>query len=191
MARCAVVALGLAISVSANAHSGAVDATGCHKERHTGKVHCHPERRAAPKPSATRVPAVPPDAPRRRVKRAVDGDTVVLDGGERVRLIGVNTPEMKDARQDVRYFAKRAAVFLEDMVAGKSVRLEFDHERHDRYGRLLAYLYLDDGRCANAEIVRAGMGFAFTRYPFRYLAYFRDLERAARLAHRGLFAQER
>ena len=67
------------------------------------------------------------------------------------------------------------------------MRLEYDRERTDRYGRTLAYVHLEDGTFANAEIVRRGYGHAYTRFPFRYLDRFRRLEREARAAGRGLW----
>ncbi len=122
------------------------------------------------------------------VKRVIDGDTIRLDGGARVRLIGVDTPEMKDKRPEVRALAQEAAAFVRKSVEGKPVRLEYDQKRrHDRYGRTLAYVYLDDGTFLNAEIIRQGYGFAFTRYPFKYLEEFRKLEREARQTSRGLW----
>jgi len=58
--------------------------------------------------------------------RVIDGDTIVLDGQERVRLIGVDTPETKDPRKPVQYFGKEASEFTKRMVKGKKVRLEYD-----------------------------------------------------------------
>ena len=92
--------------------------------------------------------------------RVVDGDTIVLNNGERVRLIGVDTPETKHPRKPVEYF-------------GKEVRLEYDWQKRDKYGRLLAYVYLMDGTLLNAEIVKQGYGHAFTKFPFKYLEQFR------------------
>lgn len=126
----------------------------------------------------------------RTVERVVDGDTVVLDGGERVRLLGINTPESVDPRRPVQYFGKEASKFLKTLAEGRRVRLEYDQDRSDRYGRTLAYLYLDDGTFVNAEIVRQGYGFAFTRYPFRHMEEFRRLEREAREQGRGLWAAQ-
>lgn len=73
------------------------------------------------------------------------------------------------------------------MVEGKRVRLEYDWERRDKYGRTLAYVYLEDGTFLNAEIIRQGYGFAYTRFPFKYLEEFRNLETEAREAGRGLW----
>ena len=110
------------------------------------------------------------------VKRVIDGDTRELEGGEQVRLIGVDTPETKDPRKPVQYFGEKATAFTRRMAEGKRVRLEYDWERYDKYGRTLAYVYLEDGTFLNAEIIRQGYGFAYTRFPFKYLEDFRKLE---------------
>lgn len=120
--------------------------------------------------------------------RVIDGDTIVLDGGERVRMIGVDTPEKNDARPEVRRLAAVATEFTGRLCARQLVRLEYDFQRYDRYGRTLAYVYREDGTFVNAEIVRQGYGFAYTRFPFRYLEDFRAYEREARAARRGLWA---
>jgi micrococcal nuclease len=136
----------------------------------------------------------PPDGQRRRVERVVDGDTLVLDGGERVRLIGVDTPETVHPERPVERFGKEASEFTRRMAEGRAVRLEFDSAgagRTDRYGRTLAYVYLEDGTFLNAEIIRQGYGFAYTRFPFRYLEEFRRLEHEARADRRGLWAEGR
>ena len=127
----------------------------------------------------------------RVVERVIDGDTLELEGGERVRLIGVDTPELHHPEKPVEYFAREAAAFTERLCEGKPVRLEYDRETEDRYGRTLAYVYLEDGTFVNAEIIRQGFGFAYTRFPFAYLEEFRALERAARENQRGLWADTR
>jgi len=98
------------------------------------------------------------------VQRAVDGDTLLLTNGEYVRLIGVDTPETKHPQKPVEYFGKEAYQFTRRMVEGKEVRLEYDQTRRDRYNRILAYVYLVDGTFLNAEIVKQGYGFAYTKY---------------------------
>ena len=120
--------------------------------------------------------------------RVVDGDTLVLDGGERVRLIGVDTPEKDDRRPQVRRLAAAATEFTRRLCERRPVRLEYDLERRDRHERTLAYVFLEDGTFVNAEIVRQGYGFAYTRFPFRHLEEFRAYERDARAAGRGLWA---
>ncbi len=121
------------------------------------------------------------------VERVVDGDTIVVEGVGSVRLIGVDTPETVHPNRPVEFFGKEASTFTKRMLEGRRVRLEYDQERHDRYGRTLAYVYLADGTFANAEIIRRGYGHAYTRFPFRHLEKFRQLEREARTSRRGLW----
>jgi len=124
--------------------------------------------------------------------RVIDGDTIIveIDGKqERVRLIGVDTPETVHPSKPVEYFGKEASEFTKRMVEGKKVRLEFDWQKRDKYGRLLAYVYLPDGTFLNAEIIKQGYGFAYTRFPFKYLEEFRQYEREARENSRGLWGK--
>jgi micrococcal nuclease len=121
------------------------------------------------------------------VQRVIDGDTLLLNNGERVRLIGADTPETKHPRKPVQYFGMEAYQFTKQMVEGKDVRLEYDWQRRDRYRRLLAYVYLMDGTFLNAEIIKQGYGFAYIRYPFKFLEEFRLYEREAREQKRGLW----
>lgn len=127
------------------------------------------------------------------VKRVVDGDTVVLqlhDVEEKGRLIGVDTPEKNHPLRPVQFFSHEATEFLRRLCEGKRVFLEYDQERRDRYGRLLVYLFLEDGRLVNAEIIKQGYGFAYTRFPFRHLKEFRSHETEARKSGRGLWKNE-
>jgi micrococcal nuclease len=142
------------------------------------------------------VPADPaasrpgPDAVAAPVIRTVDGDTIVvrLDGRERrVRYIGVNTPESVDPRRPVQCFGKEAAARNHELVAGKSVRLDRDVSDVDQFGRLLRYVFVDD-RFVNAELIREGYAQAAPHPPdVKYADLFRDLEREARAAGRGLW----
>lgn len=100
-----------------------------------------------------------------RVKRVIDGDTLLLANDERVRLIGVDTPETQHPQKPVEHFGKEAYLFTKRTVEGKEVRLEYDWQRKDRHGRLLAYVYLMDGDFLNAEIIKQGYGFTYTKYP--------------------------
>jgi micrococcal nuclease len=124
------------------------------------------------------------------VVRVVDGDTIVvrLDGREqRVRYIGINTPESVDPRRAVQCFGREGAARNGELVGGKTVWLERDVSETDQYGRLLRYVAVD-GRLVNAELVREGYARAVTYPPdVRYADYLRDLEREARAAGRGLW----
>jgi micrococcal nuclease len=101
------------------------------------------------------------------VERVVDGDTLLLAGGQRVRLIGIDTPETKRPDLPVDPLGVEATAFVQSLIADAPVRLEFDRERLDQYERLLAYVWLPDGRLLNEEIIRAGFSTAQTRYPYR------------------------
>ena len=136
------------------------------------------------------------------VERAVDGDTLKLGTGERVRLIGIDTPEMHESEklyrdaarthQDVRTIqalGRRAYEFTRSLVEGKLVRLEFDVERRDKYGRLLAYVYLvNEGTFVNAEIVKQGYASLMTYPPnVKHADLFLKLYQEARENKRGLW----
>lgn len=92
-----------------------------------------------------------------RVVRIIDGDTFEIEGGERVRLIGIDTPESVNPNASVECFGKEASAYLRDMIEGKTVRLERDVTDRDRYARLLRYAYLGD-IFINEKIVREGYG---------------------------------
>ena len=122
-----------------------------------------------------------------KIELAIDGDTFLLTNGEYVRLVGVDTPETKHPQKPVEYFGKEAHLFTKRMGEGKEVRLEYDQTRRDRYNRILAYVYLMDGTFLYAEIIKQGYGFAYTKYPFKYMEEFRGYEREARENKRGLW----
>ena len=124
-----------------------------------------------------------------RVVRVVDGDTihVVLGGGrERVRYIGIDTPE---ATGEVECHGRAASAANARLVAGRRVRLRTDVERRDRYGRLLAYVQrVADGLDVNAELVRRGHAVPLTVEPnVRHAARYARLARRARAERRGLW----
>ncbi len=135
------------------------------------------------------------------VTRVIDGDTIQLENGERVRLIGIDTPEMHESdklyrdsqrtQQDITTIQKlgrRSYEFTKSLVEGKRVSLEFDVERHDKYKRLLAYIYLKDGTFVNAEIVKQGYASLMTYPPnVKYADLFLKLYQEARQNRRGLW----
>jgi len=127
------------------------------------------------------------------VSRVVDGDTLVVQIGARedkVRLIGVNTPESVHPRRPVEAYSKEASAFTRRLAQGKKVRLlgEAGTLNRDKYSRLLRYVFLPDGVLLNAEIIRQGYGHADLRYPFAKMEEFRALEREARGRGLGLWA---
>ncbi len=119
--------------------------------------------------------------------RVIDGDTIVLEENEKVRLIGVDTPETVHPQKPAEYYGKEASEFTRQMVEGKQVRLEYDWQKKDKYGRTLAYVYLEDGTFLNLEIIKQGYGFAYTKYPFKFLEEFRQTEKEARENKKGLW----
>jgi micrococcal nuclease len=128
-----------------------------------------------------------------RVVRVVDGDTIrVALGGrvERVRYIGIDTPESVKPDTPVQCYAHRAAAENARLVDGRRVRLVLDVEPRDRFGRLLAYVYrAEDGVFINAQLVRGGFARTLTIPPnVRFATRFRALAAQARRAHRGLWS---
>ncbi|MBA2564124.1 MAG: thermonuclease family protein [Gemmatimonadetes bacterium] len=121
------------------------------------------------------------------VKRVIDGDTIEVDPGGKVRLIGVDAAELGDSRDIVDSLGREATDYTRRALLGRKVRLDFDFDRRDDHGRLLAYAYLPDGTLFNEKIVEDGYAQALTRYPFRHLDEFVSAQRQARSARRGLW----
>ncbi|MFP6654170.1 MAG: thermonuclease family protein [Myxococcota bacterium] len=123
-----------------------------------------------------------------KAERVVDGDTLVLEGGHRVRLIGVDTPETKHPNRSVEPLGPEATKFMQQRVEGRMVALKFDRERRDRYRRILAFVYID-GQLLNEELVRKGYGRAMLNYPYSRQMKKRlaEAEQEARDAKRGIW----
>ena len=121
------------------------------------------------------------------VTRVVDGDTVVLASGKKVLYIGMDTPETVHPRKGVQFMGKEASALNRFLVEGKRVRLEFDVDPVDQYGRTLAYVYV--GRTfVNAELVRLGYAQVMTVPPnVKYVEVFTAMQKEAREAKRGLW----
>lgn len=198
-------------------HGGGLDGRGCHHDRKRGGYHCHrspsvresparierpvqspqqpvvPTREAAPRP-LTPSPILPEKEIRDCV-RVIDGDTVELDQGEKVRLIGVDTPETVHPNKPVEQFGKEASTFTRRLVQGQKVIVAYDQtntpaKHKDKYGRTLAYVYLLNGTLVNLEIIQQGYGFAYIRYPFALMSQFRKAEQKAREQGRGLWEEQ-
>ena len=127
-----------------------------------------------------------------RVVKVVDGDTIHVQLGstrEKVRYIGVDTPETKHPAKGQQCYGPAASAFNERLVGGQRVRLERDVEDRDRYGRLLAYVYRErDGLFVNAELARLGYAQPLTIAPdVRHAERFVALARSARQGGRGLW----
>jgi endonuclease YncB( thermonuclease family) len=126
------------------------------------------------------------------VSRVVDGDTIeiapTVDGLDEVRLIGVDTPETKDPRTGVQPYGEEASRFTTSALEGEQAALEFDVEKTDRYGRLLAYIWLSDGRMFNEVLLKEGYAQVATFPPnVKYTDRFLEAQKEARGAGRGLW----
>ena len=125
------------------------------------------------------------------VTAAIDGDTVDVDVAgrtERVRLLGVDTPETVDPDKPIGCYGPEAAAFTASRLSGRTVRLRFDRQRRDRYGRLLAYVDVE-GRRFNEELLAGGYATLLVIPPNgRHGRAMLDLELAARSAGRGLWS---
>ncbi|HOX09639.1 MAG TPA: thermonuclease family protein [Candidatus Omnitrophota bacterium] len=119
------------------------------------------------------------------VTRVIDGDTIVMENGEHVRYIGIDTPERG------RPYYKEAKRQNEGLVKGRRVRLEYDVGRTDRYGRTLAYVYAGE-IFVNEELVRRGYALAYTVPPnVKYSKRFVSLQQEARDQKRGIWSEEK
>jgi micrococcal nuclease len=128
-----------------------------------------------------------------RVTEFTDGDTIAVDMNgrtEKIRMIGVDTPETHDPRKSVECFGKAASEYTKQLIGDNPVRLEADQlsNNRDRYNRLLRYVYTHDNKLVQAEIIKNGYGFAYVSFPFSKLDEFRNYEKGAREQSRGLWS---
>lgn len=131
-----------------------------------------------------------------KVLRVIDGDTIEIDmrgNKEKVRLLGINTPETVDSRRPVQCFGKEANTRMKQLSLGEEVYLEFDDSQslRDTYDRLLAYVYLKDGQMLNRKMLAEGYAYEYTYLiPYSYQKEFRELVKFAKESKRGLWADE-
>lgn len=157
------------------------------------------DQASLPKPAPVQAAA---GMARGHVVRVYDGDTVKLSSGERVRFIGIDTPEMHDNPklyrdvkktgldpETIKQMGEKSYEFTKGLLADRDVRLEFDAEARDKYGRLLAYVYLDDGTFVNEEIIKNGYAYPLTIVPnVKHAEDFKALFQEARQKRIGLWA---
>ncbi len=136
-----------------------------------------------------------------QIDHVVDGDTLLLKNRQRVRLIGVDTPESVKPEHPVEPWGREASAFAKEFLASGEARLEFDREPEDQYGRLLAYVYAIDTasknavgppRMLNEALLREGLGRALLKFPYaeEKKRLFRQAEQAAKSAKRGIWSSE-
>lgn len=126
------------------------------------------------------------------INHFVDGDTIAVNMNghtESVRMIGVDTPETHKPHTPVQCYGPAAAAFTKNIIGTQKVRLQADptNQNRDRYGRLLRYVYLPDGRLVEKELISGGYGFAYTSFPFQKKDEFVAAEEQAKAASKGLW----
>ncbi len=128
------------------------------------------------------------------VTKVIDGDTFWVDNGTesfKVRFIGIDAPETRNSRWKKKgYYASESKKFVQTQTEHQWVRLEFDVQSMDRYKRMLAYVYLEDGTFLNASLVEQGYAVVDTYPPnVKYVEQFVDLQKQARKTKQGLWGE--
>lgn len=129
-----------------------------------------------------------------KVKEVIDGDTVRLENGDVLRYVGIDTPEVRKRKGDSweyapQPFSLEAREFNRNLVEGRSVTVELDVQRRDKYRRLLGYVFIN-GTFVNAELVKEGLAVCYARPPnVRYAESFFDSQRKARREGKGLWSE--
>lgn len=136
-----------------------------------------------------------------KVTRVYDGDTIKVEKIGKVRLIGIDTPEWKTSDRDryylrqgisestLRRIASASRDFIKQHVVGQTVILTTDRETRDRHGRLLAYIYLPDGRLLNRILLEEGLATVYRRFDFNLKPDFIKAEESARNMFRGIWSE--
>ena len=202
------VVLVLALSLAASAHPGKLDKNGGHYDKETGEYHYHKGPNALESLEIRRNTVY-----KAKVERVVDGDTMIVsfvfdDGSkylkERVRFLGVDTPETVHPNKPVQYYGKEASDFTKASLTDKTVWLQTDVGVKDRYDRMLAYVWLkeptakelDDeaairANMFNARLLLDGYAQLMTVQPnSRYANLFVHFQREARQENKGLWGKE-
>jgi micrococcal nuclease len=139
------------------------------------------------------------DLPKAYVSRVIDGDTIdvtfdtpieKLRQSERIRFLGVDAPETVHPDKAIQQFGKEASEYTKMVLDKQPVYAAFDWDLRDRHGRLLAYIYTEDGLCFNADLIRNGYARAYTYFPFQFEDEFIELERLAKEYGLGLWQFE-
>ena len=125
-----------------------------------------------------------------RVKYVFDGDTILLQNREKVRYLGIDAPEIDHEGEKSEFMALDARKFNMNSVAGSPIRLEFDGKKRDRYGRLLAYVFLETGDMVNALLVRRGLAHVmFKKGNIRYEDHLLRCQRQAMKEKLGIWSR--
>ena len=202
------VILVLAMAMAASAHPGKLDKNGGHMNKETGEYHYHKGPNALQSLELRRNTVY-----KAKIERVVDGDTAIIsflfdDGSkylkERVRFLGVDTPETVHPTKPVQYYGKEASNFTKSQLEGETVWLQTDVGVKDRYDRMLAYVWLkeptekelDDEAAIrkymfNAKLLDGGYAQLMTIQPnSRYANIFVHIQREAREQKKGLWGKD-
>ena len=204
------VILVIALSCTCLAHPGKLDSKGGHVDKETGEYHYHKGPNALESLEIRRNTLY-----KAKIERVVDGDTAIVsfifpDGKryqkQRVRFLGVNTPETVHPNKPVEYYGKEASNFTKSQLANKTVWLQTDVSALDRYDRMLAYVWLEEPskgemdndevairtKMFNAKLLLDGYAQVMTVQPnSRYSEIFVRFQREAREGKIGLWADEK
>lgn len=124
-----------------------------------------------------------------RVKYVFDGDTILIDTGQRVRYAGIDAPEIGREGDVHQFMALEAKGFNRRLLEQSKIRLEFDHERKDRHGRLLAYVFLQSGDMVNGLLISRGLAHVFYKEPnIKYQSILLGYQRQAMTEKLGIWA---
>ena len=130
------------------------------------------------------------------VYKSVDGDTIKIefenppegvDKQETIRMIGVDTPETVHPKKPVQFFGKEASNYTKSTLLNKTVYIACDFNLRDKYGRLLAYIFTENGECFNLNLILNGYGYAYVSYPFQFMDEFVEAQRTAQNNKAGLW----
>jgi micrococcal nuclease len=133
------------------------------------------------------------------VLEVVDGDTIKvsipsprpiqLKAEETIRFLGIDAPESKTSPRPAGYYGEEAKAYVRRLLTGKTVLLAFDWDLRDKYGRLLAYIFLKDGTCVNLHLVQQGYAFAYVQYTFQFMDEFIRAQAEAKQQRHGLWGR--
>lgn len=140
-----------------------------------------------------------------KIKRIIDGDTFILENGEKVRIIGIDAPEKFESyklnrdsensgkdKKVIKALGYLGAMYTDSILYGQNVTLVSDsiNANKDEHGRLLRYVYLENGEFFNLKIIQDGYAYAYTKYPFIFMEEFKQAEKEARGNEIGLWKNE-
>ena len=126
-----------------------------------------------------------------KVRYVIDGDTFILENNLRVRMVGINAPEIdhKRYKKKGQPYGNQAKTYLKSLIDKRDVTLKNGgDDEYDRFGRRLAYVYLPDGNFVNRKMVEDGYAVAYRKFPFEYKTEFIELEKKAKAAKKGMWS---